>query len=325
MLSKNILIMALLNFSLLEAKECKHTEIVTKVSRKSLKEVSGMAISKKYRNVFWAHNDAGDGARFIAFNRKGQRLGKFKLKGATNRDYEDMSFGPCLKNAGDCLYIGDIGNNLLERKTLDIYEIPEPDPSKGSSKITNWTKHTFNLPKTYNAEALIFHPPSKNFYLFTKSHRLTWEKFPEDKGKSHVFRLNSQNRKVTLEGSFNTILFRKNRKKAQEKPRASFVTGAAISSVPNKIMVGTLKHGIEFNLKKGLNPFRPFPKTYNNKFRFPRFSGAQIEALTYSSDGKSIYVFSESKKVKSLYLFKVSCNEKISWKHIRYKIWEFFN
>ena len=131
MLLKNLnlsLVLIFFNWTTLFANECEHTEIVTKIGRKSMKEVSGLALSRTYPEVFWGHNDAGDGARFIAFHLNGKRLGRFKLKGAINRDYEDMSFGPCLKSEGDCLYIGDIGNNDLTRTDVTIYEVPEPNP-----------------------------------------------------------------------------------------------------------------------------------------------------------------------------------------------------
>tara|TARA_Y100001970_G_C14154909_1_gene814974 strand:+ start:480 stop:1493 length:1014 start_codon:yes stop_codon:yes gene_type:complete len=315
------------------ASDCKHTEIVAKISRKSMKEVSGLALSRTYPRVFWGHNDAGDGARFIAFHLNGQRLGRFKLDGATNRDYEDMSFGPCLKSEGDCLYIGDIGNNELNRTDLTIYEVPEPNPfskeaqKKGHVKLKNWKKHIFDLKEPHNSEALIFHKFASKFYLFTKSHRLTWEKYPQNKGKSFIFELDPKEKKVKKIGHLNTFQFKRNRKKAKLKPRSSFVTGAAVSPKGDKFILSTLKHGIEYKLNKGKDPFNPFSQNYSNKYRFPRFVGAQIEAITYDQDGKSIYILSEStlKKNKYLRLFKVNCQKGISLKHMQFKVWEFFN
>jgi len=328
------LLAILLTTPLLFASDCYHTEVVTKISRKSMKEISGLALSKRYPKVFWGHNDAGNGAKFIAFHLNGTRLGRFKLDGAINRDYEDMSFGPCLQGKGDCLYIGDIGNNELNRTDVTIYEVPEPNPyadrpykKKGHIKLKNWKKYSFDLKEAHNAEALIFHKSSFKFYLFTKSHRLTWEKYPKNKSKTFIFELNPQNKKVKKIGYYNTLMFKKDKKKASKKPKSTFVTGAAISPKGDKFILATLKHGIEYQIKEGNTPFNPFPYNFSNRYRFPRFDGAQIEALTYDTDGKSIYVFSEStlKKNKELRLFKINCQKKKSLKHIQFKIWEFFN
>ena len=327
------LVFIFFNWTTLFANECEHTEIVTKIGRKSMKEVSGLALSRSYPKVFWGHNDAGDGARFIAFHLNGKRLGRFKLKGALNRDYEDMSFGPCLKSEGDCLYIGDIGNNDLTRTYVTIYEVPEPNPfskeaqKKGHVKLKNWKKYTFDLKEAHNSEALIFHKFAQKFYLFTKAHRLTWEKYSKNKGKTFIFELDPKKNNVKKIGYYNTFLFKKNQKKARLKPKASFVTGATISPEGDKFTLATLKHGIEYKINKGKEPFKPFPRNYSTRYRFPRFDGAQIEAITYDQDGKSIYVFSESTLKKSNYLrlFKVNCQKGTSLKHIQFKIWEFFN
>ena len=43
------------------------------------------------------------------------------------RDWEDVSAAPC-NRGGDCLYIGDIGDNEMSRGTIQVFRIVEPDP-----------------------------------------------------------------------------------------------------------------------------------------------------------------------------------------------------
>jgi hypothetical protein len=42
-------------------------------------------------------------------------------------DWEDIALGPC--PGGDCLYVGDVGDNQERRREVTIYRFPEPDPA----------------------------------------------------------------------------------------------------------------------------------------------------------------------------------------------------
>ncbi|MFQ5551326.1 MAG: hypothetical protein ACE5FJ_08835, partial [Gemmatimonadales bacterium] len=53
--------------------------------------------------------------------------------GARNNDWEDIDLAPCPSEPGDCLYIADTGDNNRRRNDVDIYVVPEPDPTHGAS------------------------------------------------------------------------------------------------------------------------------------------------------------------------------------------------
>ncbi|HUE96111.1 MAG TPA: hypothetical protein VMN39_05600, partial [Longimicrobiaceae bacterium] len=57
-------------------------------------------------------------------NAFGQLVAHVRVAGAENVDWEDIAAGPC--PAGNCLYIGDIGDNAEDRAEVVIYRIPEP-------------------------------------------------------------------------------------------------------------------------------------------------------------------------------------------------------
>ncbi len=93
-----------------------------------LNESSGVATSLSQPGIFWTHNDSGDRARIYATNLAGTVLGRFRVRGADARDWEDIAIGPCLGDENDshCLYIADTGDNSGSRRRGTIYIVPEP-------------------------------------------------------------------------------------------------------------------------------------------------------------------------------------------------------
>jgi len=148
-----------------------------RLSFKSINECSGLIKSRKWENVFWTHNDSGNSARIFAVTKKGeiikpeeeQRSRGIKIENARNIDWEDIA----TDNQGN-LYIGDVGNNLNNRKDLTVYIVKEPDPRqtsviKASLKIPFYypeQKTTFPEKMNFDAEALFF--AGGKLYLLTK-------------------------------------------------------------------------------------------------------------------------------------------------------------
>ncbi|MBW2714064.1 MAG: hypothetical protein JRC77_09980, partial [Deltaproteobacteria bacterium] len=92
-------------------------------------EMSGMVKSRQYPDVFWVHGDSGNKPTLYAIDRSGKTIARFLVRGGFNEDWEDIA----VDDAGN-LYVGDIGNNSFQRKRLTVYQIPEPDPRKGSGE-----------------------------------------------------------------------------------------------------------------------------------------------------------------------------------------------
>lgn len=124
-------------------------------------ESSGLAASRKNPGILWVQEDSGQPAALIALGTDGVTRKQIPLKGAENRDWEDMAFA-----AGE-LYIGDIGDNSLAHNTYFIYHFPEP--SLSTDTITQWSKITFMYPDgSHDAEALLVDPASRAIYIITK-------------------------------------------------------------------------------------------------------------------------------------------------------------
>src|SRR6478609_3614157 len=72
-----------------------------------LEEASGLVESIKQPNYFWTHNDSGNPASIFLINNKAETKKVFKLKGAKNRDWEDLTIGSGPDPNTNYLYIGD--------------------------------------------------------------------------------------------------------------------------------------------------------------------------------------------------------------------------
>ena len=92
-----------------------------------LLEASGVARDPRSADVFWAHNDSGNPAELFAVDGAGRLLATVPVRGARNRDWEDIAVGPC--PAGSCLYLADIGDNLAVHSSIVVHRLPLPELS----------------------------------------------------------------------------------------------------------------------------------------------------------------------------------------------------
>jgi hypothetical protein len=104
-------------------------------------EASGLAVGRGRPVLLWTHNDSGNAPDLFAIGADGAVQGRLRLPFRT-RDWEDISAAPCPPfdfaqvRRGDgaqhtprnCLYIGDIGDNDLTRRSVQVYVVPELTP-----------------------------------------------------------------------------------------------------------------------------------------------------------------------------------------------------
>lgn len=103
------------------------------VTFKPIDEMSGIAKSNTYEDVYWVFNDSGDTARLFAINGRGEIIKPpysdqdkpwpgLEVLVAANVDWEDITID------GDTLYVADTGNNGNARRDLGVYMLQEPNP-----------------------------------------------------------------------------------------------------------------------------------------------------------------------------------------------------
>lgn len=97
------------------------------LSNPGLDEASGLAVSRRARNLLWSHNDSDAGPVLYAMGFDGRHRGSVRVRGARNVDWEAVrSF---TMDGRAWLLIGDVGFNDGKRTRFSIIVVPEPDPT----------------------------------------------------------------------------------------------------------------------------------------------------------------------------------------------------
>jgi WD40 repeat protein len=258
-----------------------------RIESPDITESSGLAASLCQSGVYWTLNDSGGDAFIYAISTNGKSLGTWRVMNAKNVDWEDMA----AYKAGDgtCyLYLGDIGNNKLERPELRIYRVKEPklpnDGSVSNKKSPLLTEPadavTFKYADTpHNAETLMVQPKTGDIYVLTK--RLD--------GPSLVFKLTSQF------GSEQTVVAAKIGEVSVPSVPNGLLTGGAISPDAGRVILCDYSSGYELKLAATATfdeiwKSRPVPVNVGDR--------RQGEAVTFSPDGKEILATSEKKNAE---------------------------
>jgi hypothetical protein len=127
-------------------------------------ESSGVAASRRHTGVLWTINDSGGEPALFAVDSAGRILGRTRVTGARNVDWEDLALGPCPD--GDCLYIADTGDNRLRRDHVVVYRIPEPRPGDAATPPAEAYRIRYpNGPRDVEA---IFVLPGGDLFLVSK-------------------------------------------------------------------------------------------------------------------------------------------------------------
>lgn len=112
-------------------------ERVGRLSHPPIREASGIVKSRRYRDVYWVHNDSQNSPALFAVRADGSLIREFAVA-MPNVDWEDMA----IDDDGH-LYLGEIGNNGNRLPLRAIYRLDEPDPSKPRDEPLPVTRSTF--------------------------------------------------------------------------------------------------------------------------------------------------------------------------------------
>ncbi len=142
-----------------------------------INESSGIVASRVNPDLFWTHNDSGDGAFVYAFDRSGKSRGVWQVAGAEALDWEDIAIGPGSKAGQPYLYLGDIGDNDSRRDEIVVYRVAEPTVNADDVVVSKRRPHQteraealrFRYPDgKHDAEALMVHPTTGDLYIISK-------------------------------------------------------------------------------------------------------------------------------------------------------------
>ena len=258
--------------------------VVGRIESNEITESSGLASSLCQPGVLWTHNDSGDDAFIFAINSKGNHLGTWRVKNARNDDWEDIA--SYKDPTGDCyLYIGDIGNNKKDVSHQTIYRVKEPtvSPNAGSSSKKSpietepASTASFKYPEAvHDAETLMVLQETADVYILTK----------RVDGPSGVFKIRPQ-----FESGTPTAIQRVADVTLPAVPNG-LLTGGAISPDGKRVIMCDYSSAYELQLGPSGNfddiwKVKPVPVNVGER--------KQGEAVTFSSNGASIYATSEKK------------------------------
>lgn len=258
---------------------------IATISDNSIVESSGLAASRRSRDVFWTHNDSGDDAYLYAFDSSGKRLGIFRVAGAKNYDWEDIA-AYTDKNGESYLYIGDIGDNGRKRSEVVIYRVREPEIKPADEKTTKKTARQTARAEAIrvkypdaprDAETLLVNPANGDLYIVSKSLI----------GGADVYK---------LPAAFNTNKTnRLERIGAVSVPSVTpgFLTGGSVSPDGKRLILSDYFAAYEFVLPAKAKNFDEIWKQTAAAVNLGERE--QGEAVCYGLDGKTIYATSEKK------------------------------
>ena len=259
---------------------------IANLKNPAINESSGLAASRLNPNVYWTHNDSGDGPFVYAFDATGTSRGVFRVAGAQARDWEDMAIGPGPERGKSYLYLGDIGDNNEVREEIVVYRVAEPTltaADKASSKakpVTTKPAEAIRLrypDGKHDAETLLVHPASGNIYVVTKimlRNASVYEATaPFATGQAITMKRIGELKIPSLLGGV--------------------LTGGSISPDGRRVAFCDYMQGYEAELPRASKNFDDIWKQKITGFNLGQRE--QGEAIAYRSDGKALLATSEGK------------------------------
>ena len=140
-----------------------------------VKELSGIAPSRRNPGAYWVHNDGKKVKEIYLIDSLGKRLATCKLPLTETEDCEDIEVGIDPKTGISYIYLADTGDNNKVFATHYVYRIPEPvlppgAPQPAELNAKELEKWAFQYPEgqQYNAETLLFDPKTQDLFILSK-------------------------------------------------------------------------------------------------------------------------------------------------------------
>lgn len=238
----------------------------------TISESSGLVFYND--SLLITHNDSGDKPQLYFINLKGKLVGQVLVENAVNIDWEDL----CVDNKGN-LFVGDIGNNSNDRKSLVIYKISMHQllgKEKVNAEIISFSysdQQSFpplDSLKNFDAEGLAYQNDS--LLIFTKCRSTPFN------GYSYCYKVPTTQGKYVAKKSFELFIGTKGFMK-------DAVTSASICN--NTLYLLTYNRFLVYNYQQGRWVYQTqhFTQPYSQK-----------EALI-TKDNQTIYITDEVQKI----------------------------
>lgn len=274
------------------------SERVATLADTRIKESSGLARSLRHEGIFWTVNDSGGEPCVFAIDLQGRTRAKVRVADAANFDWEDLASGLDEQNR-PVLYVGDIGDNLHIRPTVQIYRIPEPDIAKeGAAVPETLSAASIHWHVTYpigpqNAESLLVHPKTRRLHILTKpedGHAVLFA-LPEDSDVLAAADHGAENKNQPLRlVEIGKLRFPGHARDGKRPKDDLLCTGAAFSPDGTRLAASTYSSLYEWRLPDGKPTAEALAKA---PVRLVPDLLRQLEAVTYDADGTTLWLTSE--------------------------------
>jgi hypothetical protein len=274
------------------------SERIATLADTRIKESSGLARSQRHEGIFWTLNDSGGEPCVFAIDLQGRTRAKVRIQDAANFDWEDLASGLDEQNQ-PVLYIGDIGDNLHIRPTVQVYRVPEPSiaaagevvPETISGPSMHWHLTYPGGPR--NAEGLLVHPKTRRLHVMSKAEdgRSVLYAFPAGVEPLAEADQGAENKhKPVLLEKVGEVSFPGHERVGKRPTDDRLCTGAAFSPDGTHLAASTYSSLYEWQLPAGkptvealaAKPLRLVPELLR-----------QLEAITYDADSRTLWLTSE--------------------------------
>jgi len=150
-----------------------------------INEASGLVMTTGPNSLLWCINDSGDSSFIYGFMQNGTLVKRIYIPNATNRDWEDLAYGPGPDPKHHYFYVAEIGDNNAKSPSVVVYRIiadekPIPASFSAATRTCVFTKDTSELATRFefvypdgarDAETLLIDPLTLDMYIVTKRER----------------------------------------------------------------------------------------------------------------------------------------------------------
>lgn len=254
-----------------------------------LMEASGMQASYSRPGDFFIHNDEGEPVLY-AIDESGADLGSILIVPAKNVDWEDITSVPVA--GGRWIVAGDIGDNQARRKSIKLYFAEEPKPGKHDRYAGQQDlKHALTL--TYpdgprDCESMAYDPVGEQILLLSKR---------DKPARLYAVDLETALTEGDVELKFLGTISKLRPPSSSDRfhwgGRTDFIsqpTGFDISPDGTEAVIITYRSLYRFRREPGEDWLSVLQKKPAEVVGPP---AVQNEAISYSVDGKAIYVTTE--------------------------------
>jgi len=234
-------------------------DVVCRFTDPRLTEISGMASSIAHPGILYVHNDSSGGPYVYAVSATTCRVvARLTLAGSAARDFEAIAVGRD-RSGRPVVWIGDIGDNLDSWDSVEVLRIREPQRLVDQALRPKRYRFTYQ-DRPHNAETLLADPARPRLWVVSKQ-----------MARGGLYALPVPLRRTGT----NTA------RRVQDE--GGIITDGAISPDGSRYV---LRDYFDAVIYQGPPPGREVRRIY-----LP--AQPQGEAITWSSDGRSLLIASE--------------------------------